>query len=235
MTATMARPWVMLATYTVPLKTPLTFDESCAALRWALAPNGVEISRESLALGLAKTALETGRWQEIWNYNFGNVKAGSTYVGMFTAYPCNEVLAGKVVWFRPEGELAGKNGVVTGQQWTVPPAHPQTRFRAFANEYDGALEYVGFLQGGRWKPAYEALIAGNARAYVVELKRAGYFTADLEPYYRGVASLRDEFLARLQGHAQKATPIDVSLVEEVARLQSLWWAAVLADDPGRLA
>ncbi len=43
-----------------------------------------DVRDDTLALALAKTALETGRWQRIWNSNFGNIKASESYVGQYT-------------------------------------------------------------------------------------------------------------------------------------------------------
>ena len=49
-------------------------------MRWALATHlgqkEHDVRDEVVALALAKTALETGRWTAIWCDNWGNVKAG---------------------------------------------------------------------------------------------------------------------------------------------------------------
>jgi hypothetical protein len=191
----------MLATYVDPKLTPMAFEEAEAAMRAALG--GMLSTRprdEVLSLALAKSALETGRWKAIWNDNWGNVKAGSTYGGMFTCITLNEVLSGKVVWFAPEGQLAGGRGsAVVGQRYDVPPGHPQTRMRAYANHYDGAYAYVDFVSGKqRYAASWQALLAGDPVGYVRELKKAGYFTADEEPYRKAVVSLHKEFLAKVR-------------------------------------
>jgi hypothetical protein len=192
----------VIATYVHPRTTPYTFEEAAEAMRAALtAYLGGKPRDEVLALALAKSALETGRWRSIWCHNFGNQKAGPEYVGMFTCITLNEVLAGEVVWFTPEGQLRGTPGsAVVGQRWPVPPGHPQTRMRAYANRYDGAYAYVDFVSSQRrYTAAWHALLAGEPVTYVSELKRAGYFTADELPYRKAVVSLHREFLTKLRG------------------------------------
>ncbi|HTJ17859.1 MAG TPA: hypothetical protein VL494_13860 [Steroidobacteraceae bacterium] len=195
----------MLATYTAPKKTPFGFGEASDAMRAALRDKlGKDPTREVLALALAKTALETGRWQSIWNANWGNVKAGEQYVGQYTCILLNEVLHrdGKdvVVWFAPEGELVGGPGsAIKGVRVAVPSGHPQTRMRAYANRFDGAFSYVDFVGGGHYAAAWQRLLAGDAAGYVHALKLAGYFTADEATYARTVVSLHKEFLGKLAG------------------------------------
>lgn len=197
----------MEATYVAPVKTPMEFEKAAKCLKWALETRlGQDPSHEVLGLALAKTALETGRWSSIWNSNWGNVKASDTYEGMYTCFTLNELLmrGGKLtaVWFAPEGELTGnpaKGGKLIGKPLAIPPGHPQTRMRAFANNYDGADQYVEFVANGRYKKAWAALLTGNAKDYVHELKVAGYFTAIESEYLKGVAALQREFVARLKG------------------------------------
>lgn len=199
----------MQAVYVMPKLTPLTFVQAAAAMRWALTSNGVGPTDNVLALALAKTALETGRWTAIWNDNWGNIKAGDKYHGMFTCIVLNEVLNGKLVWFAPDGQLAGGRGsAVVGQRWAVPPGHPQTRMRAYANEYDGAQSYVDFVSGGRYAKAWQKLLAGDAAGYVHALKVAGYFTADEATYTKAVVSLHNEMVAKLRGEEHDEVNLD---------------------------
>lgn len=195
----------MLATYTAPKKTPFGFGEASDAMRAALRDKlGKDPTREVLALALAKTALETGRWQSIWNANWGNVKAGEQYVGQYTCILLNEVLRrdGKdvVVWFAPEGELvAGPGSAIKYERIAVPSGHPQTRMRAYANRFDGAFSYVDFVGSGRYAAAWQRLLAGDAAGYVHALRAAGYFTAPEDVYARTVVALHKEFLGKLGG------------------------------------
>lgn len=210
----------MRAVYVEPERTPRSFERMAACFRWSLkCQTGATTSDAVLALVMAKTALETGRWNYVYRDNFGNVKASEDYRGQFTCITLNEVLKGRVVWFAPEGVLSGppaKGGKLVGAPLPVPDGHPQTRMRAFANEFDGADCYVDFVANGRYKEAWKCLLAGDAAGYVHQLKLRGYFTADEATYAKGVIALQREFLARLR---QDAPPPAVDL--EWARLQEL--------------
>jgi hypothetical protein len=196
----------MLARYVASKKTQLSFEAAASAMSLALASVlGERPSTAVLALALGKTALETGRWSSCWNGNWGNVKASEKYDGLYTCIVLNEVLGGKVEWFAPEGRLTGnpaKGGVHAGDPTDVgrgvPPGHPQTRMRAFTSAADGALDYVRFVASGRYKAAWELLLAGDAEGYVRALKAAGYFTADEVTYAKGVISLQREFISKLE-------------------------------------
>jgi hypothetical protein len=194
----------------------MSWEEASLALRAALrSADGAYPEPETLALALAKTALETGRWQSIWNGNFGNVKAGETYAGNFTCITLNEVIGGKVVWFAPEGQLAaaprpGMTNSIVGQRYVVPDGHPQTRMRAYANRFDGAGQYVDFLSKlPRYAKAWQRLLAGDPVGFVHELAAARYFTADETTYRNTVVKLHAEFLGKLRGlHVEEVHKTD---------------------------
>jgi hypothetical protein len=188
----------MIATWVPAKLTPLTFDEAASAMRLALAVSiGKDPTREVLALALAKTALETAHWKSIYAWNFGNVKAGATYAGNYCCISLNEVIGGKVVWFSPRGRLDRKGGVVVAEPFEDPPGHPQTRMRAYSSAAEGARAYVAFVASGRYAAAWKRLLAGDAVGYVTLLRQAGYFTAPLDDYIRGVVGLQRQFLAKL--------------------------------------
>ena len=206
----------MPARWVPTVQTPLSFDEAAACLTEALrAVTGKRPTDQVLALALAKTALETGRWQKMYGYCFGNIKARiETYSGLYQTYKCNEVLVrggrGAVVWFAPEGELTGAKGTVTGQRYEVPPGHPQTRFRAYESAEAGALEYVQFqAQIKRYQAAWQHLLNGQVEPYVRALSAAGYFTAPVETYLKTVKSLHSEFLRRLAADAAEPELVTV--------------------------
>lgn len=198
----------MLAAYVPAKTTPLSFDEAAGCMNAALAAEiGQTPATNVLALALAKTALETGRWSAIWCANWGNIKAGEQYTGLFSCISLNEVLAAGVTWFAPAGELNRKGGTVIGKVWDVPPGHPQTRMRAYSSPQEGATEYVSFVASGRYRDAWQELLAGNPAAYVHALKAARYFTADEAQYAKGVVSLHSEFVAKLQGRPAREMPV----------------------------
>jgi hypothetical protein len=135
----------------------------------------------SIALLWAQSALETGRWKAIRNYNFGNIKYSSGTP--FTMFRCNELL-----WDNKKKKMV--------IEWFNPP-HRQTWFRAYKTAIDGAEDYIRFVsQKKRYRKAWAQVIAGDPVAYSHELKIAGYYTASEKKYTKGVVSLTNEFLRR---------------------------------------
>ena len=212
----------MLATWTHDKITQLSFDRAVPAMRYALTNAlGSKPSDACLALALAKCALETGRWKSCHAWNWGNVKAGEKYAGMYCTFELNEVLAGKVVWFSPLGRLDGRGGKVIAEPFDDPPGHPQTRMRAHENEFAGADAYVDFMvngSNGRFKPAFERMKAGDAAGMVHLMAQAGYFTAPESDYERGVASINREFLGKLAGQSPDQGTSDEDMCRAIACL-----------------
>lgn len=205
----------MLATYVHDRVTPYSFEEAAEAMSGALRNElGAPPARECLALALAKCALETGRWRAIHQHNWGNIKAGESYVGQYCCFELNEVLAGKVVWFSPRGRVNKRGGEVIAEQYDAPPGHPQTRMRANINRFDGAIRYVDFMvrgAAGRFAQAFGFMRAGNVAGMVHEMKLKGYFTADEGQYLAGVASICREFQGKLAG--QHPDPVNLTDAE----------------------
>lgn len=129
-----------------------------------------------LALLTAQSALETGRWKSMWNFNMGNIR-GPGQGGEWMAIPgANEVIDGMVV----------SGPAVEGG------------FAAFRDRYEGAKAFVRFLgtashppNANRYQPAWDAAAEGDVVGYVSGLKAAGYFTADEGLYLKGVAGTLD--------------------------------------------
>jgi hypothetical protein len=214
----------MKAEYVEPIKTPRTFEEATRAMSAALrSALGYGPPVRVLALGMAKTVLECGRdtkaglvWTSSYNSGIGNIKAGPDYVGMFTAYPCNEVLQAGVVWFDPRGRLNRRGGEVIAEKWEAAPWHPQCRFRSYANHFDGAHSYVDFVAGGRWRDAWKELLEGDPYDYVMALHAKGYFTADPLVYVKAVKSLHAEFTKKLEGVS--VPPAEIPDCDEISCL-----------------
>lgn len=198
----------MLANWIPDRLTPCGFSDAAVSMRAVLRNRlGSEPRREVLALALGKCALETGHWVSMHHFNLGNVKAGEQYIGNYCTFPLNEVINGKVVWFSPRGRLDRKGGTVVAEHYEDPPGHPQTRMRAYANLTEGTEAYVSFVAGGRYAVAWGKLLAGDAVAYVAELRAKGYFTASLEDYTKGVVSLQKQFVTKLERLEANDTPL----------------------------
>jgi hypothetical protein len=168
----------MLATLVPDKLTPLTAGEVARAFQYAFTRLiGHPPKPRTLAILMAQSALESGRWKSLHCFNLTNIKASTTYEGLYCLYRCNEIINGKVEWF--------------------DPPHPQCRFRAFESLEDASLDYLTFLQRPRYKPAWEQALAGDPVAFVAALKRGGFFTANEEPYRKAVVSLMNEYVQKL--------------------------------------
>ena len=214
----------MIATYVEPRVTALDFEDAASCTRWAMTDTTFSPRLDQLALAMAKNALETGRWKKMYNFNFGNIKAGESYVGMYTSFPCNEIIKGKVRWFMPAGEST-KDGELIGERWGVPPGHPQTRFRAYANAWDGSQQYIDVLKT-RFTKAWDALLTGDPAKFVSTLKSLNYFTANEDSYLRGVASLQREFKAKLQGLPHEEVIVSDDLYARVEAEHARFFASI---------
>lgn len=185
---------VVKGNYVPPKRTRITSQEMTEALRKSLSDDWTVPDAHTLLVLVAMSAHETGEWMSCWNYNLGNVKASPTWGGNYTCLDnVWEVLKGKERWFSPRGEIAGRNGGLIGEEWSVPPGHPQTRFRAYQS-----LEYgvAGFAMkmSGMYRPALEVLCeGGTSDAFVAELKALKYFTGDLVKYQASVRRFYRDF------------------------------------------
>ena len=152
--------------------TPLSQQEASLALAEAYARvTGGPPTDRVLALLLAQTAFETGRWQKIHNFNFGNAKADLSYP-LVTQFRCSEV----------------EQGV---EQFFDPP-DPHCNFRAYTNAADGAVDYIKVLQSRpHW---WNGLQTEDPNAFVDALATAPkYSTGNPAVYKQAMASLFDEF------------------------------------------
>jgi hypothetical protein len=185
----------MIGIYVSPVRTAVTGSSLREALRENLTRlTGGEPSEHALTTLVAMSALETGHWKSCWNYNLGNVKASGTWPGNYTCLAnVREVIGGVEKWYSPTGETAGKNGPTIGQRYSVPPGHPQTRFRAYDGLAEGCTGWCEKLVKGYQAPL-EALLAGaDTDTFVAGLKSLSYFTASLENYQALIRALYAQY------------------------------------------
>ena len=149
-------------------------------------------TNEALAILAAQSALETGRWQKINNFNFGNLKMKKGEE--FTLFA-----TGENIWNKARGKMEW--------HWFEPP-HFQTAFRSYNNAVDGARDYIDFLADRKsseawrneaYKIAFKHLEKGEPKEYSYALYKAGYYTANPEKYTAGVIRLYEEFLKKIEG------------------------------------
>ncbi len=173
----------MLVHATKTLITPL---DVARALRAAWMRLFEDIpANQCIAVLMAQSALETGRWKSCYCWNLGNIKPGSKWQGDYFQIRLNEVIKGKVEWF--------------------DPPHPQTNMRAYSNLIDAASDYLWMLRR-RFSSSWTPVLNGDPVAFSQALKRQGYYTADEPPYTRAVKSLFGEFLRLLVSQESSPEP-----------------------------
>jgi hypothetical protein len=159
--------------------------------------------RESIAVLLAQSALETGHWRSCHAYNLGNAKATARWEGDFCFYAADEIVneaqAALALAERAPRTDGGaghnveltrlKSGLV---QVTLHPDHSWCRFRAFTTLDAAAADYLELLQR-RFARAWPAVVAGNPEGFIRTLHEVGYFTASVERYLPPVLQLFKQF------------------------------------------
>ena len=148
--------------------TQLSPSEAAAALATAYQQLvGSPPSQSILALLLAQSALETGNWKKIHNFNFGNQKASTSYP-LIVQFRCSEMVNGAEKFFDP-------------------PA-PECNFRAYETAAAGALDYLRVLHSRpHW---WQGLQTEDPSAFVDALATPPkYFTANPALYKSTLTSL----------------------------------------------
>lgn len=150
----------------------------------------------SLCVLLAQTALETGRFQSMKNWNFGNIKRTKDHDHCL--YECGEFINGRFKMYYPPD--------------------PVCEFNSYLTAKDGIVEYISFLaKRERYVSAWSALVKGDPVQYCKELKEKGpYFTAPLEKYTEVLVKLFNEFQARFKTmfETKKKEITDLSSLKE---------------------
>lgn len=140
---------------------------------------GQKPSEQVLALMMAQSALETGQWGSLHNYNFGNIKATG---------------------WQHQTTTFGAWEVVNGQKQTFPSGHAQTQFRAYPTASEGAADYIITLlqDNSRRKPPdawKQALMTGDPQAFSEILSRPPpYYTGDKNVYSRAMTKYYNQYL-----------------------------------------
>jgi flagellar protein FlgJ len=141
----------------------------------------------------AQAAVETGRGEHMYNWNFGGIK-GAAPSGGTTTLRTKEVLDGKEVEIR-DG------------------------FRAYASIDEGATDYVALLQR-RFGGALSAARRGDVDGFAHALKASGYYTASADDYAAALHGITKE-LAHVGGAVDALPAGEVAPLGEVPRLESL--------------
>jgi hypothetical protein len=190
-------------TWVAPVKTPVTPVQAATGNRNALRRYVAKPQASTISILHGHQALETGNYDQCIDYAVGHVKATNSWSKLYTTIKLNEYLQrdGKrvLVWFDPTGELLSKDGPVRpGTAYSNPPGHPQTWMRAY-EKLEEALEDKLDVLFRRYKAAFDRALAGDVEGYVRGLHQGGYFTANFDPYLRGVSRLSAKYLPVAMG------------------------------------
>jgi hypothetical protein len=154
------------------LLTPLSADQAAKALSDGYKKVvGRKPSKSILDLLISQTALETGNWKSLHNYNFGNAKATSS--DQFVQYyGCSEVFNGVEEFFS-----AGD---------------PHCVFAAHKTAADGAAHYINVLKSrAHW---WTGLQSGTVPKFIAGLTTVpAYFTADAGQYGNTLSKLTAQY------------------------------------------
>jgi flagellum-specific peptidoglycan hydrolase FlgJ len=153
------------------------FERQLAELRPDLSPDARLAAARIVA---AQAVVETGggvtpAWRQGWN--FGNITAGSAWTGSVISAGDLEYRAGQAA-----------------------PARITQAFRAYPTLGAAVSDFFNVLAWPRYRPARDALFAGDAAGYAKRLRdddpataavEGGYYTAPLADYQSGIlAALR---------------------------------------------
>lgn len=160
--------------------TPLSPEDAAKAIAdgYKLV-TGKKPTKTVLGLLLGQTALETGNWKSLHNYNFGNAKATSSDP-FHQFFRCSEIINGQEVFF--------------------DPPHSACKFAAHQSAAEGAAHYIRVLQHRpHW---WNGLLSGTPDGFIEGLTTAPkYFTANPTLYYNVLVDRANRYadLARKYG------------------------------------
>lgn len=160
----------LVAATRTPVSTPDMVQAMIDAWRRELGANP---TAGELGVLLAQWSLETGNGASMVQFNVGNFKAPSPGpADLFCYFATEEVVNGVRVPFVPH----------------MPPdyaADRVCRFAAFATLADGCASYL-HAQYTRFRSAWSFVVAGDVAGFAAALHAAGYYTAPVDEYVRGM-------------------------------------------------
>jgi len=163
--------------------TPLTAEQAAAALATAYQRvTGHAPTDRILGLLVAQTAQETGEWQHLHNFGFGNLKASASDQ-YYQGFRCWEMVNGQQVWYDAD--------------------NPICRFAAYLRPEDGAERYVQLLaKRPYW---WNGLHTGTVEGFVAGLTTPPvFFTGDPGVYARNMEKFVSEYAAVVAEYAGQA-------------------------------
>lgn len=183
----------------------MTPAEVYLAARLALTQQlGHESPRHAAVILTAQLALESKRFNSVFNWNLGGLKCGPHWKGCWQFFSTlehwtPEEHAEHLAKQKPGDTITdvGPSERPGRRVYRVTGRQEANKFRAFENLESAMAHHVAFLASKRYAPARALLIDGQAEAFARELGRAGYYTAPPDVYARGVRLLAAEYTKSL--------------------------------------
>lgn len=153
--------------------TPPGEDLAVKAIAAQVLPSIGAMTQEAGRLILAQVWLETGRGESMFNNNWGNITAGSSWLGDYWRPP----------WFNktevdalPDG--ARKTKLLALHQQMLEGKAPQ-KFRAYSSMSEGLRDYIARLNR-EFHAIVDAAKTGSPDAYADAIRSSGY-NRDADP------------------------------------------------------
>ena len=180
--------------------TPVSPEQVFLALAsaWQMLA-GATPDRKVLHILHAQSALETGHWKSISNYNLGGSKKHGEcdWTYFTTTERFSHAVADKyVASSKPGSEVTVIKVDPTYKTLKFSGKQPMNCFASWEDLDSAAKDHLSMLFR-KFPKAIEQAKKGDAKAYVRELKKAGYFTASEEEYSKIVDSIARSYTKKL--------------------------------------
>ena len=168
------------------------------ATAWQML-TGSPPDRKVLHILHAQSALETGHWKSLWNFNLGGAKKHGTcdwtYFTTTERFPtatADKYLASS----KPGAEVSLVKLEETHKTLKFSGKQSMNCFASWEDLDTAAKDHLSLLFR-RFPTAIEKAKAGDVDGYVRELKKRGYFTASEEEYMKAVGSIARRYTKEL--------------------------------------
>ena len=156
--------------------------------------------RQMLHIFHAQSALETGHWKSVSNYNLGGAKRHGdcdwTYFTTTERLP-SETADKYVASSKPGAEVTVLKVDQGFKTLRFSGKQQMNCFASWETLDDASRDHLLMLFR-RFPKAVERAKAGDPKGYVKELKKAGYFTASEDEYSKIVESIAKSYTKKLE-------------------------------------
>jgi flagellum-specific peptidoglycan hydrolase FlgJ len=181
-------------------RTPVTPEQVFLALGLAWQTlTGSTPDRKIIHILHAQSALETGHWKAVMNYNLGGAKkhGDCDWTYFTTTERLSHPAADKLLATSKPGDVTVLKVDDKFKTLRVSGKQSMNCFASWEDLDTAARDHVALLFR-RFPKAVEAAKKGDATAYVRELKKAGYFTGSEEEYSKVVNSIAKSYTKKLE-------------------------------------